>query len=250
MTDETGLPPEIALLWGARETPRRGPKPTLTVDDITRAAIEIADAEGLQAVSMAKVASHLGNSTMALYRHVKSKRELLFLMADAALAVPPKLPQDGDWRKNMKQWARNVMNAVGEHYWFGEIPVSAPPFGPRNLMWFDSALSTLAQTNLTEPEKAGLVMGLMTYVRGGYRLNMELSAGFKENPAAFGRQYHNALSQLVDPRQYPALSKLIASGIFDEETLWEGPSDGMDADFEFGLETYLDGIAAYLERRS
>src|SRR5688500_19795255 len=120
MTDETGLPPEIALLWGAREAPRRGPKPTLTVDDITRAAIEVADAEGLKAVSMAKVAAHLGNSTMALYRHVKSKRELLLLMADAALEIPPKLPQDGDWRTNLKLWARNVMNAVGDHQWFAE----------------------------------------------------------------------------------------------------------------------------------
>jgi hypothetical protein len=108
----------------------------------------------------------------------------------------------------------------------------------------------LAGTNLTEPEKAGLVMGLMTYVRGSYRLNMELAAGFRENPAAFGRQYHNALTQLVDPRQYPALSKLVASGVFDADSLWEGETDGMDADFEFGLETYLDGIAAYLERRS
>jgi AcrR family transcriptional regulator len=248
MTDETGLPPEIALLWGAREAPRRGPKPTLTVDDITRAAIEVADAEGLQAVSMAKVAAHLGNSTMALYRHVKSKRELLMLMADAALEVPPALPQDDNWRTNLTLWANNVMKAVGEHHWYAAIPVSAPPFGPRNLMWFDSALSTLAHTNLSEPEKAGLVMGLMTYVRGGYRLTVELAAGFKENPAAFGRQYHNALTQLVDPRQYPALSKLVASGVFDEETLWDEAADGMDTDFEFGLEIYLDGVAAYIER--
>jgi AcrR family transcriptional regulator len=250
MTDETGLPREIALLWGARETPRRGPKPTLTVDDITRAAIEVADAEGLQAVSMAKVAAHLGNSTMALYRHVKSKRELLMLMADAAVAIPPELPQDDNWRANLKLWAQNVMKAVGEHRWYVEIPVSAPPFGPRNLMWFDSALSTLAHTDLTEPEKAGLVMGLMTYVRGSYRLNMELAAGFRESPASFGRQYHNALTQLVDPRQYPALSKLVASGVFDADSLWEDEADGMDTDFEFGLETYLDGVAAYLERRS
>ncbi|MET0233989.1 MAG: TetR/AcrR family transcriptional regulator [Kibdelosporangium sp.] len=249
MTDETGLPPEIALLWGGRETPRRGPKPTLTVDDITQAAIEVADAEGLRAVSMARVAAQLGNSTMALYRHVKSKRELLMLMADAALSIPPALPQDGDWRRNLALWARNVMQAVGEHRWYAEIPVNAPPFGPRNLMWYDSALSTLAETTLTEPEKAGLVMGLMTYVRGGYRLNLELATGYQENPAAFGRQYHNALTRLVDPRQYPALSKLVASGVFDAESLWDEQANGMDTDFEFGLEVYLDGVAAYLERR-
>ena len=88
MTDETGLPAEIALLWGLREAPRRGRKPSLTVQDVTRAAIEVADAEGLGAVSMARVAKQLGNSTMALYRYVESKESLLKLMADAALDEP------------------------------------------------------------------------------------------------------------------------------------------------------------------
>jgi AcrR family transcriptional regulator len=84
-SEQPELPADVALMWGLRDVTKRGPKPSLSVEDIVRAAIEIADAEGLAAVSMARVAERLGNSTMALYRHVKSKDELLILMSDAAL---------------------------------------------------------------------------------------------------------------------------------------------------------------------
>jgi AcrR family transcriptional regulator len=249
MTDETELAPEIALLWNAQKVTRRGPKPTLTIDDIVNAAVAIADAEGLDAVSMARVAAHLGNSTMALYRHVKSKRDLLMLMSDCAIEEPPEFPADGDWRSNLEHWARSVMSAFGKHTWFATIPVTGPPFGPRNLKWFDRALSALGETALSEPEKTGIVMALMTYVRGGYKLHAELEAGFVENPAAFSRQYHTVLSRLVDPRDYPALSKVIAAGVFDADTLWEESEHGMDSDFDMGLQIFLDGIAVYLDRR-
>ncbi|MBP2323068.1 AcrR family transcriptional regulator [Kibdelosporangium banguiense] len=250
MTDETGLPPDIALLWGTRETPRRGPKPSLTVGDIVKAAVEVADAEGLAAVPMARVAAQLGNSTMALYRHVKSKQDLLMLMADIAFEQPPDFSPGGDWRANLRAWAQAVMLAVSRHPWFATIPINAPPFGPNNLRWFDRALSTLAETKLAEAEKAGIVMGLMTYVRGSYRMNAELAIGFAQNPVAFSRQYNNALTQLVDPREYPALSKLVSAGVFDTESLWEDNDTGMDPYFDLGLEIYLDGMAAYIERRS
>ena len=88
MTEEYDLPAEIALLWGLRETPRRGRKPSLSVTEITQAAIEVADAEGIAAVSMARVAQQLGNSTMALYRHLKSKDELLKPVSYTHLTLP------------------------------------------------------------------------------------------------------------------------------------------------------------------
>src|SRR5437899_2704205 len=125
---ENSLAADLALLWGLREPSRRGPKPGLTLEDIIRAAVDVADAEGLDAVSMARVAAHLGNSTMALYRHVKSKRELLLLMADSALEYPPEFPNDGDWRAGMTLWAHGVLASVRAHPWFLRIPISGPPF--------------------------------------------------------------------------------------------------------------------------
>ncbi|CAM4109625.1 TetR/AcrR family transcriptional regulator [Kibdelosporangium persicum] len=248
MADDTELPEPVALLWGMRETPRRGPKPTLTVEDIIRAAVAVADAEGLAAVSMAKVAAHLGNSTMALYRHVKSKSELIMLMADAALEPPPEFPPGAGWRDGLVHWGHAIMAALAKHPWYTEIPVNAPPFGPHNLMWFDRGLAVLADTGLSEQEKAGIVMGLLTFVRGETQLRISLRAGFEENPAAFSRQYHTVLTRVLDPREFPALTKLVAAGVFDAESLWD--EGDQDTEFDFSLQLYLDGVEAHIERRS
>jgi AcrR family transcriptional regulator len=238
------LPADVALMWGLRDERRRGPKPSLTAEDITRAAIELADAEGLAAVSMARVAERLGNSTMALYRHVKSKDELLVLMTDAALERPEPLPEGVDWRTGLTFWAAGVLTAVRKHRWYASLPISGPPAGPNNLAWFDSALGALADTGLTEEAKVGVVMGLMTYVQGEIRLSLDLAAGFTDNPEAFSR-YGATLARVVDPRQLPALARVLEAGVFDDNISFDESSD---ADFDFGLELYLDGLAAFITR--
>lgn len=247
MSDETDLPAEVALLWGLNEVPRRGPKPSLTIGDLTRAAVEVADAEGLAAVSMARVAAQLGNATMALYRHVKSKDELLLLMSDAALEDPPDLPEDGDWREGLTLWARELLIVIRRHPWLGQIPITGPPVGPRNLAWFDRALDALSNTGLDEEDKVGVVMGLLTYVHGEIRLSLELAAGYAENPDAFGRQYGIALARVVDPRRFPALSRVVAAGVFDAESLYDADAH-TDPGFDLGLTLYLDGLAAFITK--
>ncbi|MGW6279579.1 TetR/AcrR family transcriptional regulator [Kribbella sp. NPDC055071] len=240
------LPADVALMWRLQEAPRRrGPKPSLTLDDIVRAAIAIADEENdLAAVSMARVAERLGNSTMALYRHVKSKDELLVLMSDAAIQRPQPLPSDGDWRVGLTFWTRSVMAEIRKHRWYAKLPISGPPAGPNNLAWFDSALGALTDTGLPEEAKVGVVMGLMTYVQGQIRVASDLAAGYGENPAAF-RQFGATLARVVDPRVYPSVARLMASGVFDEPVTYE---EDNQEDFDFGLELYLDGVAGFIAR--
>ncbi|MGC5009819.1 TetR/AcrR family transcriptional regulator [Streptosporangium sp. DT93] len=245
MTDENQLPAEVTLLWGLRETVRRGRKPSLTVADITRAAVEVADAEGLAAVSMSRIAAELGNATMALYRYVKSKDELLVLMADAALDGPADLPDDVDWRTGLAVWVQGVLTVLRRHPWTAQIPISGPPMGPNNLWWFDRALHALAGTDLEEEDKVGVVMGLLTFVHGELRLSLDLSAGYAENPEAFGRQYGTTLSQVVDARRFPALSRAIDAGVFEGEVLYDE-----EAEMAFALNLYLDGVAAFIEHRT
>jgi AcrR family transcriptional regulator len=244
MTEEIDLPAEVTLLWGLREPTRRGRKPSLTVADITRAAVELADAEGLGAVSMARVAERLGNATMALYRYVTSKHNLLLLMADAAIGPAPPLPEGLEWRDALTIWVRGVIRVLRERPWTVRIPISGPPVGPNNLSWFDSALGALGDTRLTEDEKVGVVMGLLTYVQGEARMSIDLSTGYEENPEAFGHQYGQALAAVVDPQRFPALTKVIAAGVFDiDSDLTYDEVDGM-----FGLSLYLDGVAALIAR--
>jgi AcrR family transcriptional regulator len=242
--ENSELPAEVALMWRLRDTGRRGPKPSLTLDDIVRAAIELADAEGLAAVSMARVAERLGNSTMALYRHVKSKDELLVLMSDAALERPEPLPDGIDWRTGLTFWADGVLTAIRRHRWYAKLPISGPPAGPNNLAWFDSALGALKDTGLPEEAKVGVVMGLITYVQGEIRVAFDLAAGYDENPAAFS-QYGATLARVVDPRQLPAVARVLEAGVFDEVGSFEEDSE---QDFDFGLQLYLDGIAAFIQR--
>src|SRR6266496_4469960 len=97
------------LLWGQRERPSRGPKPGLSLDGIVRAAIKIADAEGLDAVSMQRVAAEFGFATMSLYRYVPGKSELIDLMIDTAIGPPPDLSViPGGWRPKLTVWARHT----------------------------------------------------------------------------------------------------------------------------------------------
>lgn len=226
---------------------KRGRKPTIDAADVTRAAIAVADAEGLAAVSMARVAQEMGNSTMALYRHVKSKDELLALMWDAAMEEPPPLP-DGEWRDKLGFWARAVLAAIRKRPWFLQIPISGPPSGPKNLAWLDSALTALESVPLEPVEKIGVVMGLSTFVQGEARLIGTLAQGFEADPAQFNHQYGQRLREIVDPREMPALTEIIESGVFDVDDV--ARAEDLGADFDFGLHLFLEGVAAHIKGRS
>jgi hypothetical protein len=165
-------------------------------------------------------------------------------MSDAALERPSLLPVDGDWRVGLTFWANGVLAAVRRHRWYAKLPISGPPAGPNNLAWFDSALGALKDTGLSEESKVGVVMGLMTYVQGEMRLSMDLSTGFADNPDAFTR-YGATLARVVDPRELPALAEVLAAGVFDEVASFEVTDE---ADFDFGLQLYLDGVAGFIDR--
>lgn len=87
--DETGLPASVEAAWGLRGRPTKGPRPGIGVERIVDAAVKLAATEGLQAVSMGRVAKELGASTMSLYRYVAAKDELFILMQEAATGLPP-----------------------------------------------------------------------------------------------------------------------------------------------------------------
>src|SRR6188472_411583 len=117
----TALPRAIAALWGLDEEGRRGPKRTLSVAGIGEAAVRIADAEGLAAVSMASVAKELGTTAMALYRYVDSRQELEAVMVDVAIGPPPDFGSSPDWTKRLFNWAWEEARQLAAHSWALEV---------------------------------------------------------------------------------------------------------------------------------
>src|SRR5690349_17344697 len=198
------IPRSVALLWGLRQPTRRGPKGGLSVERITLAAIEVADAEGLAAVSMARVARQLGAGTMSLYRYVASKDELLLLMSDAALTLPPAPPAGAGWRAALRHWGHAVLAELRRHSWYVEIPLAGPPIGPRNMAWFDAALRTLDDTPLDASQRVAAVMTLITFVQGEVRLTAELIAAAASGAPVADDTFGRTMAMLADPDRYPA----------------------------------------------
>ena len=117
----------LELLWGARKRPSRGPKPGLSLDQIVRAAIELADGEGLSALSMQRVAGKLGFTTMSLYRYVPSKAELLDLMLDTVAGELPLVDDvPGGWRAKLEAAALADWALYHRHPWFLHVTPVRP----------------------------------------------------------------------------------------------------------------------------
>src|ERR1700742_2649804 len=142
------------FLWHDRAKPTRGPKPALTLEQIADAAIAIADAEGLAAVSMQRVAADLGYTKMSLYRYLPGKAELVAAMLERALGEPPALPPG--WRAGLTGWAEALLAGYLGHAWALEATSGARPVGPHELDWTERALGVLPE-GLTGAERMDVV---------------------------------------------------------------------------------------------
>jgi len=243
--DETGvmadleLPRATALAWGLAEQPLRGPKREMSIERIVEAAVELADADGIGAVSMSSVAARLGYTTMSLYRYVSAKDDLLVLMTEEGIGLPPDHdPVDEDWRRGLQHWADALSAAYLRHPWLLDIPIDGVPLRPRDLAWLDWGLRILAPTLLTRDEGVSAVLMLSGLTRWHAGLIRVLTQS--DRPADYDEQ---VLRQLVDPDNLPEVYAAVAEGVF-------GP-DGEDTDpFAFALARALDGFELFMERIS
>jgi AcrR family transcriptional regulator len=235
------LPASIAAAWGLRERPSRGPKPGLSLERIVGAAVGVARAEGVEAVSMSRVAKELGSSPMSLYRYVAAKDELLALMVDAALGDTPVPPERGTgWRAGLERWAWTYHDALRRHPWVLRVPISGPPITPNQVRWLEQGLAALAETKLTEAQKLSVILLVSGYVRNEATVAADVAAaagGAEIMPA-----YAAALGRVVDPERFPALHTALQSEAFARD-------DDPDEEFVFGLERVLDGIEMLVSGR-
>ncbi len=152
------------VLWGRRREPTRGPKASLTVDAIAEVAVAIADADGVDAVSMQRVAERLGCTKMALYRHLPSKDALLAVMIDRAVGTPPELGP-GDWRAKLLTYVERLWAVWEAHPWVPAVTVGSRVMGPNETGWVERAVGALAGTGLAGTHKIDAVLLLSAHIR-------------------------------------------------------------------------------------
>jgi AcrR family transcriptional regulator len=243
----TGLPASIEAAWGVRERPTKGPKPGLSLERIIDAAVAIASAEGLAAVSMNRVAKELGAGPMSLYRYVTAKDELVSLMEDTAFGQPPELGTGHDWRAGLTEWAWAIRASYQRNPWSLGIPVSAPPITPNQVAWLERGLHYLRDTGLAEHEKLSTVLLLSGYVRNDSTVMVAVYRSFETSGAASGDEwmatYARRLAKLTDRERFPALRAVLDAGVLER-------ADDPDEEFVFGLERVLDGVETLVTRRS
>ncbi len=167
MSEKADPARSLALLWGSQDPPSRGPKPGLSVDLIVRTAIGIADAEGIAALSMRRVAEALGVGTMSLYTYVQSKAELFELMLDAVIGdgAPP-APEPTRWRAWLAEFARDNLEGYRRHPWLLEVSLSRGLMGPNQTAALETLLHTITGTGLNKGEMMAVVQLIAGYVRG------------------------------------------------------------------------------------
>jgi AcrR family transcriptional regulator len=237
----------IELLWGTRERGARGPKPGLTVDGIVAAAIEIADAEGLEGLSMRRVAERLGVGTMSLYRYVPGKVEVLDVMVDRVSGETER-PDDfsGGWRARLEQVARENRRLYERHPWLLQAFLGRPPLGPNVMAKYDYELRAIEGIGLSDVEMDSVLTLVLGYVRGWAASAVE-SARAPEQTGQTDDQWWTAFEPLVekvfDAERYP-LAARVGSAATER---YQGTYDPQHA-FEFGLERLLDGIEVFVDK--
>jgi AcrR family transcriptional regulator len=238
----------MALLWRDEAAPvrGRGPKPGLTVNRIVAAATELADAEGLAALSMRRVAERLGVGTMSLYTYVPSKAELIDVMYDAACS-PVEVSGDG-WRARLAAVARASWELYRRHPWMLQVMAMArPPLGPNSIAAYDRDLRAVDGIGLTDLEMDSVVNMVSVYVQGAARTAVDAADSEQDTgmtDAEWWETYGPLLAKVFDASRYPVAARVGAAAGEANQSAYD-PVHG----FEFGLERVLDGVEKLVEAR-
>lgn len=238
----------VALLWRHRrpiEESRRGPRRGTSVDDIVAAATHIADRDGLEGLTMRRVAAALGVGPMTLYSYVPGRAELLDLMLDAAyLAMErPDHPDDG-WRARLRATAEHNRALYAAHPWAAAVSTGRPPLGPGQFAKYEHELRGLDGLGLDDLDRDAALAHLLDFVAGHVRAR-SAAAGTDTTTGVDDQGWWDvagpALAEVVDDAEFPTAAR-VGSAV--------GAAHGSAADpdraWEFGLAVVLDGLARHL----
>lgn len=213
----------------------------LTAERIVAAAIEVADTEGLAAVSMRRVAVELGAATMSLYRHVADKDDLVARMTEAVFAETPPPPDVDGWRERIELALRDMWAMFRRHPWLAPaLSVSRPRLMPSAAPFTEYVLAALQGLGLDQATVFTIYLTLVNHVRGT-AVNVEPEVEAEELTGLTADEWMDT--------QQAGLEAMLADGRFPTFRRFAMTSYDFDLDtlFEFGLQRLLDGIAALID---
>ena len=237
----------LELLWGLQSRPTRGPKPALTIDRIVEAALRIADAEGLAAMSIRRVADELGVGAMTLYRYVPGKGELIDVMLDTVYGEMPRCEVDGDWRAKLDEIGRENRELYLRHPWMLQVATSRPPLGPHLMAKYEYELTAVEGIGLTDVEMDAAVALVNGYVHGAVRSAVEATQVIQRSGITdkeWWLAHEPLLDKIGDAKKFPLASRVGTTVGQEFDAAYDS-----EHGFEFGLARVLDGIAALLADR-
>lgn len=228
-------------IWDRVERAGHGPRPALTHELIARAAVQIADEQGLDAVSMRRLADRLGVATMALYRYVAGKADIFELMIDAVFGEVT-VAEATRWRAVAEEYARQGRAAGLRHSWLTGLMSRVPAaFTPHLLAHTEHALASIGDLGLDADTMMAVFGTVSAFVRGAVGAEAAerevMLTGGRTSPEDLRRAYPAHVRRVVESGRYPTLARSIMEGSETGDHAWR---------FEFGLGCVLDGIAARL----
>jgi AcrR family transcriptional regulator len=238
------------LLWGNRAQSTRGPQAGLTAAEFVQVAMQIADEDGLSAVTMQSVAARVGFTTMATYRYFPNKDALLDAIVDAGLGNPPSaIEPHGSWRDEIARWARAKRSSLIARPWLAELPFVASPHGPNWLSWLEALTQPLARTGLGAVDMSEMISVIDGFVRGASDTAISLARSRARGTPdqAWAAAVGADLGRAIGDARFPNFAALLTTPSADQPRT-------MDQSFDFCLERVLDGVSLYVksvaERRS
>jgi AcrR family transcriptional regulator len=232
----------IDTVWARDDAEAAGPQP-LSRAAIVAAAIEIADADGLEAVSIRRLATKLDARPMSLYSHIGRKGDLIDLMVDEVMAgaIIPGGPPTDDWRAGLRQIAERTRASTRAHPWMIAAAFRRPFLGPNTLRHIDQSLAAVSSLPLTPERKRAVLLAVDTYTLGFVR--WEVMSPVADDAPCVACPGDGPSAAEIDAY----IAEQAASGDYPHlaEFVGEDMGLGVKAEkFEIGLEWLLAGIEA------
>ncbi|MER6346570.1 TetR/AcrR family transcriptional regulator [Streptomyces sp. NPDC001595] len=238
----------LQLLWrDSTADRRRGPRRGLSIDAVVEAATAIADSEGLEALTMRRVAKELDVVPMTLYTYVPGKAELLDLMLDAAYARMPHTDTRAQpWRRRVAAVAEENRALFRRHPWAANVSTARPPLGPGLMAKYEHELSALDGLGLSDVEMDDCLTHLLTFVQAWARADADARAT-RHDSAMNDQEWWDAnaplLARVLDENAYPTAVRVGAAA-----GAAHGSAYDPDHAYDFGLQRVLDAFAALIEQ--